>query len=121
MKIVNKPWGYEKWLHEGKYVLKEIFIKKGFKTSLQYHKKKTETNYIIRGKAKLQWSIVGYEIKKKGDYFHVNPNEAHRVEALTDLLMIEASTPEVDDIVRLEDDYDRGNGRIDSEHEEDNK
>ncbi len=118
MEIVNKPWGYEKWLTlNSKYALKEIFMKAGYKSSLQYHKEKMETNYIMEGKGILYVGIPqeGRELSK-GSIFDILPNMVHRVEAVTDLLMIEVSTPEVDDIVRLQDDFSRGNGRIESEH-----
>ena len=115
MKLVNKPWGYEKWITEGRYVFKEIFIRGGCKSSLQYHDIKEETNYVIRGLGIL------YKDNSKLDlvpetFFHILPKEVHRVEAVTDLLMVEASTPEVNDIVRLQDDWQRGDGRIESEH-----
>lgn len=116
MKIVNKPWGHEKWIvRTDKYVLKEIFMKAGCKSSLQYHKVKEETNYIIKGRA----VVTGIEGGKlgKGGSFTILPHEIHRVEALTDLTMIEVSTPEVDDIIRIMDDYNRPNGRVESEHQ----
>ena len=116
MKIVNKPWGYEKWIHEGKYVLKEICMKAGLKSSLQYHRLKDETNYILRGKGVLYYGDMQLPLKK-GVSFHIPPNGIHLVKAITDLLMIEASTPEVDDVIRLADDTNRPNGRIESEHE----
>jgi len=117
MKIVNKPWGYEKWIAlEDKYCLKEIFMKAGFKSSLQYHKVKDETNYTLKGKGILTCDGQGYSMTR-GMSFHIFPNSVHRVEAVTDLTMIEASTPEVDDIIRIQDDFSRGDGRIESEHE----
>lgn len=115
MKVVNKPWGYEKWITEGRYVFKEIFMKKGNKSSLQYHNEKDETNFIVSGRALLTLGVKNY-VLLKGESFHVPPKEVHRVEAVTDLLMVEASTPEVDDVVRLADDWQRGNGKIESEH-----
>ncbi len=115
MKIVNKPWGYEKWLHEGKYVFKEIFMKAGFKSSLQYHEFKEESNYVVSGEGEVQLGLLRH-VLEAGKGFHVQPRLVHQVTAETDLLMIEASTPEVDDVIRLEDDFGRGNGRIESEH-----
>ena len=118
MKIVNKPWGYEKWITEegSPYFMKEIFIRKGCRSSLQSHMKKEETNYILEGQALL--SILGEGDKefRKGGTFHIEPHTVHRVTAPTDLFMLEASTPEVDDIIRYEDDYGRPDGRIESEH-----
>ena len=115
MERVNKPWGYEEWLHQGKYVFKEIFMQAGMQSSLQYHISKEETNYIVRGVVEL---TLGDDVSRflSGDYFHVKPNTKHRVKAITDVLMVEASTPEVDDVVRIQDDFARPNGRIESEH-----
>ena len=115
METVNKPWGYEKWLHQGKYVFKEIFMKAGCQSSLQYHKEKEENNYIVRGVVEL--TVDGETTRLTSGYsFHINPGERHRVKAITDILMVEASTPEVDDVIRIRDDYDRPDGRIESEH-----
>jgi len=115
MERVNKPWGYEDWLHQGSYVVKEILITAGHRTSLQLHEQKEETNYIVSGVMEL---TVGDEIKrlKSHDFFHITPNTIHRVTAISDLLMLEASTPEVDDVIRIQDDTNRPDGRIESEH-----
>ena len=68
VKIVKKPWGYEKWIAPGKpnfkYALKEIFLKKGKKSSLQFHEKKEETNYILSGKGVLHYSNEKINFKK---------------------------------------------------------
>uniref|UniRef100_A0A6M3JAM2 Putative mannose-6-phosphate isomerase n=1 Tax=viral metagenome TaxID=1070528 RepID=A0A6M3JAM2_9ZZZZ len=116
MKIVTKPWGYEKWISvTDKYVMKEIFMVAGKRCSLQYHKAKEESNYILEGKCILEIDGEALELIK-GDFFHVKPPAVHRVEAIENLTMIEVSTPEVDDVVRIKDDFDRPNGRIESEH-----
>ncbi len=116
MKQVTKPWGYEKWITEegSPYFLKEIFMKKGMRSSLQSHKKKDETNYILKGRLILE--AGGIKEFWEGGYFHISPNVIHRVTAITDILMIEASTPEVDDVIRYADDTNRPSGRIESEH-----
>jgi len=112
-KIVDKPWGYEKWISlNDRYCLKEIFIKAGHKTSLQYHKLKRETTYIAQGKARVSLSRTGpdfiqYYDVDAGSVLDLPPGDIHRIEALTDVLMFEASTPEVDDVIRLEDSYGR--------------
>ena len=107
MKIVNKPWGYEKWIGGGKsYFLKEILMRAGFKSSLQYHKVKEETNYILSGQGVLTMGDKTLALSP-GVAFHITPKVVHRVEAITDLRMVEASTPEVDDVIRLQDDYGR--------------
>ncbi len=123
MRVVTKPWGYEKWIRQTDYyVLKEIFMKAGYRSSLQYHVKKEETNYILNGRGLLRYTLdrniaFSQRVLLPGDVFHILPNIVHRVEAVTDLTMIEASTPEVDDIIRLADDWNRGDGRIESEHQ----
>jgi mannose-6-phosphate isomerase-like protein (cupin superfamily) len=123
---VKKPWGKEVWLElwQGPrghgYCYKRIYIKKGTKTSFQYHNRKIETNYIIKGKAEV-WleNNLGNIIKKKmgaGESFTVVPKKKHRVIALNNVILQEVSTPDVDDVIRLQDDAERGDGRIDSEH-----
>jgi mannose-6-phosphate isomerase len=143
---VQKPWGYERWLADGEhgfpYVLKEIFIRGPHKSSLQFHEYKKETAWIKSGSGFLHLSSVdvnlhwyqqgGYTAKTlqdltntiytvpliAGDVFHVLPGQIHRVEAIEDILLIEASSLEVDDVVRLTDDSGRQSGRIRSEHGE---
>ena len=123
MKVVSKPWGKEIWLElNDKYCYKRIYINAGTRTSYQYHENKLETNYIIDGKAEV-WlendeGVVEKKVMKKDDSFTVIPPRKHRVIALTDLILQEVSTPEVDDVIRIEDDSGRGAGRIDSEHSE---
>lgn len=121
-KIVKKPWGQEEWVAlTDKYCLKIIDFKKGYRTSLQYHDFKEETNYVDSGKI-LWWQCEkdGSNLTKTemnpGDRVSVGPGEVHRVEALEDTRMIEVSTPHVDDVIRLEDDFERPDGRIESEH-----
>jgi len=123
MKVVSKPWGKEIWLElNDKYCYKRIYINAGTRTSYQYHKNKLETNYIINGKAEV-WlendeGVVEKKVMIKDQFFTVIPPRKHRVIALTDLILQEVSTPEVDDVIRIEDDSGRGTGRIDSEHSE---
>ena len=120
-KIVIKPWGKEVWLElNDRYCYKRIYINQGHRTSFQYHNKKMETNYIISGKAEVWLENGGGEIEKKimnaDDFFTILPPKKHRVVALTDIILQEVSTPEVDDVVRIEDDAGRPDGRIASEH-----
>ena len=121
MNIIYKPWGKEVWLElNDKYCYKRIYINAGFKTSYQYHEKKLETNYIAEGKAEV-WlenedGVVEKFIANKGDFFTVVPPRKHRVIAITDTVLQEVSTPEVDDVIRLEDDTNRDSGRLESEH-----
>ena len=121
MKVVTKPWGKEIWLElNDSYCYKRIYINAGHQTSFQYHEKKLETNYIIEGEAEV-WleNDEGVIIKKnmfKDDYFTVRPPKKHRVIAITDIILQEVSTPEVDDVIRIEDDSNRSSGRINKEH-----
>ena len=123
MKVIYKPWGKELWLElNDKYCYKRIYINAGTKTSYQYHENKLETNYIIDGKAEV-WlendeGVVEKNVMEKDEFFTVIPPRKHRVIALTDLILQEVSTPEVDDVIRIEDDSNRGSGKIDSEHSE---
>ena len=144
IRTVKKPWGYERWISDGepnfKYVLKEIFFRSTFRTSTQVHKFKEETNYILSGKGILFYSEENFDVDKyenneyskediskflnrlkkqeltKGKVVHVKPGCIHRIESLEDLTIIESSTIELDDVIRLEDDTDRPNGKIKSEH-----
>ena len=120
-KIVHKPWGKEEWLELNEfYCYKRIYINAGYKTSYQYHEFKKETNYIISGTAEV-WlendlGVVEKKIMKEGEFFNVHPPKKHRVIALTDLILQEVSTPHVDDVFRINDEFGRDNGKIESEH-----
>lgn len=120
-KTIIKPWGKEEWLElNEKYCYKRIYINAGYKTSFQYHDFKRETNYIISGEAEI-WleddnGIVQKTIMTAGQYFNVTPPKKHRVIALTDIILQEVSTPEVDDVIRIEDDANRKDGKIEGEH-----
>ena len=122
-KIINKPWGKEEWLElNEKYCYKRIYINKGYKTSYQYHNYKRETNYLIEGTAEI-WlenddGIVEKKIMKAGEFFNVTPPKKHRVIALTDIILQEVSTPEVNDVIRIEDDTNRKDGFIEGEHKQ---
>ncbi|MBI2086884.1 MAG: cupin [Candidatus Zambryskibacteria bacterium] len=121
-KIVNKPWGREVWLElNDRYCYKRIEMKAGHRSSLQHHERKLETNYIESGEVELRLQDEHGEMQvhqlKAGEHFTVLPPRVHRVVALTDIVLMEVSTPEVDDVHRLEDDTGRGDGRIQSEHD----
>ena len=121
MKTVYKPWGKEEWLElNDKYCYKRIYINAGYKTSYQYHNFKRETNYIISGTAEVWLENDHGEVEKKimkaGEFFNVTPPKKHRVIAITDIILQEVSTPEVDDVIRLEDDTNREDGRLEHEH-----
>lgn len=111
IKTVLKPWGKEIWFaHTKKYVGKILIIKKGKRLSRQYHKVKHETLYTDKGKYILELGSDGSKkkIMKPGDVFVVAPKTIHRMFAkYGDVRIIEVSTPELWDVVRLQDDYGR--------------
>lgn|GEM_PF-904679 len=144
VKTINKPWGYEKWIADGapdfKYALKEIFFKTGNKSSIQFHQFKEETTYVLKGKGILHYSEIPINIEKytadnystddidnlisnmkkleinPGMIYHIKPGIIHQVESIEDLLFIESSTIELDDVVRFKDQWGRSNGKIETEH-----
>ena len=108
---VEKPWGYElHWAKTDRYVGKHIHINKGHALSLQYHNKKDETIFLFAGKLLFEIKegdeLVKIEMKP-GDRIHVKPPTVHRRTAIEDCEIMEVSTPELDDVVRLEDRYGR--------------
>lgn len=144
IKKVNKHWGYELWIADGvntPYASKRILFKAGNRTSLQVHEFKFETNYVLSGTGFLYRSKESFDIKKfleygmtdkqvkeyeatlevielkEGVVFNMAPGYVHRVVATTDLEFMETSTPELDDVIRLQDDQGRTHGRISYEHE----
>ena len=110
---IEKPWGYEIiWAVTDQYVGKILHIKAGGRLSYQYHERKEETLRVQSGKLRMTFDLCegqGEEVKDmvEGDVFHVAPGTRHRMEGLTDVDVIEVSTPELDDVVRLKDDYGR--------------
>ncbi len=111
-KRVDKPWGYEVWFaHAENYVGKIIHINQGCQLSLQYHVEKDETIFCFKGQAFLVYEKDGVLLDEpltEGSSFRVHPGTKHRLKAGEggcDIL--EASTAQVDDVVRLQDDYGR--------------
>jgi quercetin dioxygenase-like cupin family protein len=108
---VEKPWGHEIiWAQTERYVGKLLHIKAGHALSLQYHRVKDEVVHVFTGQLKFQvGSEAGLEDKLlgPGESFHITPGLWHRMIAVTDCDVLEASTPELDDVVRLEDRYGR--------------
>lgn len=109
---VDKPWGHELvWAHTDRYVGKILHIQAGHKLSLQYHEVKEETLYLQSGTMDLEWFREGDapEVRRMqpGEVFHVSPRLRHRMTAVTDCDLFEVSTPELGDVVRLEDAYGR--------------
>lgn len=107
-KIVKKPWGHEViFAHERKYAGKILVINKGHRLSLQYHTKKHETVYVLRGRllAKVGWK---WRIYAAGHSIILPPRTEHRFSApYGRVTLIEVSTPELGDVIRLADDYGR--------------
>ena len=142
--VVHKPWGYEVWISDGSimpYALKNILFKAGNRSSLQVHEHKRETITVVSGHGELLYSTKRFPVEdyalgkvnaadwlpsiadcystvklSKGVSFNVEPGIIHRMIAITDLETVEASTLELDDVIRLEDDANRPNGKIESEH-----
>jgi len=108
---IDKPWGYEIiFAHTQQYVGKILFVKGGHKLSLQYHKEKDETIFLKSGKVTLELHenhSVNMIKMQPGVSIHVPPNTIHRIIAEEDSEILEASTSQLDDVVRLEDDYGR--------------
>ncbi len=108
---VEKPWGYELWWAQtDKYVGKLLHVKAGHKLSLQYHVKKEETLHLQRGSILLvidEGEGLEERPMKPGDSQHIPPGTIHRIVALEDSDVLEVSTPEVEDVVRLDDAYGR--------------
>jgi len=111
VKRVEKPWGYElHWAHTDRYVGKVLHVKKGHALSLQYHNVKDETIHVYSGKILFETDVDGALVGREmlpGESVHVTPKTIHRMTALEDTDVLEASTPELDDVVRLEDRYGR--------------
>jgi mannose-6-phosphate isomerase len=108
---VDKPWGYElHWAKTDRYVGKLIHVNKGHALSLQYHNKKDETIFLWAGKLLFEIQEGDELVKREmqpGDRIHVTPPTVHRMTAIEDCDIFEVSTPELDDVVRLEDRYGR--------------
>ena len=108
----NKPWGREELLiKRDKYAVKRIFIDAGHRMSLQYHEVKEETIYVLDG-VLIIWKsedFLDHITLCPGDVYHVKPNVVHRFGATeqSDTVILECSTTELDDVVRLADDYSR--------------
>jgi mannose-6-phosphate isomerase len=108
---VEKPWGYElHWAKTDRYVGKLIHINKGHALSLQYHNQKDETIFLWAGKMLFEIDVNGTLTKREmlpGESVHVTPPTIHRMTAIEDCDVFEVSTPELHDVVRLEDRYGR--------------
>lgn len=108
---VEKPWGHEIWWAQtNRYVGKLLHVKAGHQLSLQYHEVKDETVHLQRGDLILVVDEGAGLVERRlapGDSYHIQPGTRHRMIAVTDCDVLEVSTPEVDDVVRLDDAYGR--------------
>jgi mannose-6-phosphate isomerase len=110
---IEKPWGWELiWALTDVYCGKLLFVRSGQALSLQFHREKDESWYVYEGRAELEIgspgdAIPNSEVVAAGAAFRLPPGTIHRVRALEDTLLLEASTPHLDDVVRLEDRYGR--------------
>lgn len=109
---VEKPWGHELiWAQTDRYVGKLISIARGHRLSLQYHEQKDESIYVLSGVLRLHLEDERGTLEVSdlgpGDHRHVATGRRHRFEAVEDCELIEVSTTELGDVVRLEDDYGR--------------
>jgi mannose-6-phosphate isomerase-like protein (cupin superfamily) len=110
---VEKPWGWELvWAETEDYAGKVLYVRAGHALSLQFHRLKDESWYVQEGRAELEVGAVGdplhdTEVVAAGACFRFRPGTVHRIKALEDTYVLEVSTPQLDDVVRLEDDYGR--------------
>ena len=112
VRFVQKPWGHETiWAHTDQYVGKVLHIKAGQALSVQYHNLKDETIHLLRGQ--MIYRVKGTDgtlqdvLLKEGESYRNEPGTVHQMEAVTDCDVLEASTPHLDDVVRLSDRYGR--------------
>jgi mannose-6-phosphate isomerase len=110
---VEKPWGYELiWALSDAYAGKLLSVNAGHELSLQFHREKDESWYVLEGRAQLEFAAAGEkttssEVVTPGAAFRITPGTVHKVRALEDTVILEVSTPQLDDVVRLEDVYGR--------------
>lgn len=109
---VDKPWGYEdRWAITERYLGKILHVNAGHALSLQYHNRKDECILVVRGEMDFEMDDAAGELVttrlREGDTVHITPGRRHRMTAVSDVDIFEVSTPEIDDVVRLEDRYGR--------------
>ena len=110
--IIEKPWGKEEIVEiNERYMMKKLTMWKGHRCSLQYHKVKQETIYVLSGRLRIFSGPTEDDLANRvygpDKYITIPPGLVHRMEAVEDCVYLEASTPEMDDVVRLSDDYQR--------------
>jgi len=112
MQVIEKPWGKEELLeHNERYVVKRLTMLKGHRCSLQLHRSKCETIYVLEGKLKIvhgpDEEHLVHTIFSPGEFITLVPGVIHRMEGVVDCIYLESSTTELDDVVRISDDYKR--------------
>jgi mannose-6-phosphate isomerase-like protein (cupin superfamily) len=110
--VIEKPWGKEEIIEINRhYLVKKLTMKKNHRCSLQYHKIKCETIYVLSGRLRISYGdspdVLKSKVLSPGETITVQPGVIHRMEGVEDSIYLEASTPEMDDVVRLVDDYTR--------------
>jgi mannose-6-phosphate isomerase-like protein (cupin superfamily) len=109
---VDKPWGYElHWAVTDRYLGKVLHVKRGEALSLQYHERKDEFLYVVEGAVDIELGSRDVDLTLRrmrvGDTVHIAPGTRHRITAVEDTDIFEVSTPEIDDVVRIDDRYGR--------------
>jgi mannose-6-phosphate isomerase len=109
---VEKPWGHEIWwAHTKEYAGKILTVNTGHALSLQFHHEKDETSYLLSGRLRLTRGASEEELEEQeiepGQAWRVEPGTIHSIEALEDSVVLEVSTPQLEDLVRLQDRYGR--------------
>ncbi len=109
---VPKPWGHELWFaHTERYAGKLLYVTAGGQLSVQYHERKDETSYLLSGRLRLSQGEAPDRLEscelRPGSSWRNEPRVVHTIEALEDSVVIEVSTPDLDDVVRLADRYGR--------------
>ena len=112
MEVIEKPWGREEIVEiNDRYMMKKLTMFKGHRCSLQYHNIKQETIYVLSGQLKITSGPNQEQLDSKiygaGESITLVPGIVHRMEGISESVYLEASTPEMDDVVRLSDDYQR--------------
>jgi mannose-6-phosphate isomerase len=112
MTVIKKPWGQEEVIEiNDRYMVKKLTMWRGHRCSLQFHTQKQETIYVLSGSLKIYTGTSPHELSERVYQAHETitliPGVIHRMEAEEDSVYLEASTPEMDDVVRLSDDYNR--------------
>jgi mannose-6-phosphate isomerase-like protein (cupin superfamily) len=109
---VEKPWGHEVWWAQtDDYAGKLLHVEAGHQLSLQLHREKDESSYLLSGRLRLTWGPTADELSEEeigpGHAWRVEPGTVHSIEAIEDSVVLEVSTPNLNDVVRLEDRYGR--------------